>query len=491
MNEPLHPAAWPNERVDHDSRPSNVRWQVFAVSCLTSWFLYVHRYVFGVLKPDLRDAYNLTSQDLGYLDAMFLVFYSAVQLPAGILVDVIGAHLFLTTSIAIWSIGLCLHAAAPYLSLLYLGRILLGTGQCAVFAALGWLTRRWYPAAIRTTVQGWIGVFFARFGGAVANILVATVLIGVLGLGWQYAVVLLAAAGIVLAFAFFIVVRDTPEKHPRVNRAELALIGLGNTENGPQEKIGFKQLITNASPAALRSILLLAVAASFSSVADQIFSGWIPLFLSEAHQLNYKAMGIYASMPLIGGAIGGVVGGILNDATVRRFHRKWARRIMGALGKGMAAVVLGIALFFTHQPYLFCILLGVVKFFADISLATRWGAVTDLGGRFTATMFSFINAFAVGVGIIGSIGYGYLVPEKPVVPAPISAASQADSITEQVQLDEEVREQVIQENVRSWMPVLLVGFGCYILCSTCWLFVDCTQSIDGSSPEELSVTSNA
>ena len=74
MNEPLHPTAGPNERADHDARPSNVRWQVFAVGCLTSWFLYVPRYVFGVLKPDLREAYNLTSQDLGYLDAMFLGF---------------------------------------------------------------------------------------------------------------------------------------------------------------------------------------------------------------------------------------------------------------------------------------------------------------------------------------------------------------------------------------------------------------------------------
>ena len=234
---------------------------------------------------------------------MFSVFYSSVQLPAGILVDVIGARLFLTTSIAIWSIGLCLHAAASYLSLLYLGRILLGTGQCAVFAALGWLTRRWYPAPIRTTVQGWMGVFFARFGGAIANIFVATVLIGVLGLGWQYAVVLLAAAGIVLASAFLIVVRDTPEKHPHVNRAELALIGFGNTEKGPQEKIGFKQLITKISPAARKSPLLLALAASFSTVPDQIFSGWIPTFLRESHQLDYKEMGIYYSLPLIGGAI--------------------------------------------------------------------------------------------------------------------------------------------------------------------------------------------
>ena len=483
MNNQMNLDSWTTDRPDHDARPTGVRWQVFAVGCLTSWFLYVHRYIFGVIKPDLRDAYNLTSEDLGFLDALFSVFYGAVQLPAGILVDIIGAHLFLTTSIAIWSVGLCLHAAAPYSSMLYLGRILLGTGQCAVFAALGWLTRRWYPAPIRTTVQGWMGVFFARFGGAVANILVATVLIGVLGLGWQFAVVLLASAGIVLAFAFFIVVRDTPEKHPRVNSAELALIGIGNTAKGPQESIGFKQLITKTSPAARRSILLIALAASFSTVADLIFSGWIPTFLKEGHQLDYKEMGIYSSLPLIGGAIGGVIGGILNDAALRRVSRKWARRIMGAFGKGMAAVVLGIALFFAHQPYLFCIMLGVVKIFADISLATRWGAVTDIGGRFTATMFSFVNAFAVGAGVIGSIAYGYMVPEKPEVEARIVSAIESGATAEEVQLREQARERVIQENVRSWIPVLLVGFGCYILCSGCWLMMDCTQTVDGSKLE--------
>ena len=172
-----------------------------------------------------------------------------------------------------------------------------------------------------------------------------------------------------------------------------------------------------------------------------------------------------------------------NDAAVRRINRKWVRRIMDALGKGMAAVVLGIAIFFSHQPYLFCILLGVVKVFADISLATGWGAVTDLGGRFTATMFSFVNAFAVSVGIVGSIAYGYMVPEKLEVEVRIGMASQTGVTTEQVQLGEEVRVQVIQENVRSWMPVLLVGFGCYIFCSGCWLMIDCTQTVDGSNPE--------
>ena len=479
MNETLTTESLDLQDESH-GKPSHIRWNVFTLGCLTSLFLYIHRYAFGILKPDIRDAYGLTSEELGYLEALFSIFYGAVQLPAGILVDIIGAHIFLSVSIAVWSIGLAMHAAAPHMWLLYLGRILLGTGQCAVFAALGWLTKRWYPPHIRTTVQGWIGVFFARFGGAVTNILIATVLIGTIGMGWQLAVLILSGGGIILAIAFFIVVRNTPADHPNVNPAELALIGAGDTPAGEQEHVSFKQLLTESSPRARVSVLLLALAASFSTVADHIFSGWIPLFLREGHQLNYKEMGIYSSLPLIGGAIGGVIGGFLNDAAVRKVSRKWARRIMGAFGKGMAALVLGVALFFTHEPYLFCILLGVVKIFADISLATRWGALTDIGGRFTATMFSFVNAFAVVIGIVGSIAYGYLVPEKPETAVVQSADSTNSSAQPQAvvqELSQEQKDAIIEENINQWMPVLLIGFGCYILCSSCWLLVDCEQSV--------------
>ena len=40
------------------------------------------------------------------------------------------------------------------------------------------------------------------------------------------------------------------------------------------------------------------------------------------------------------------------------------------------------------DPYTFCSMLFVVKFFADSSLATPWGVVTDIGGRATATVFA-------------------------------------------------------------------------------------------------------
>ena len=154
---------------------------------------------------------------------------------------------------------------------------------------------------------------------------------------------------------------------------------------------------------------------------------------------------------------------------------------------------MGVALFFTHQPRVFCGILCLVKVFADISLATRWGAITDMGGRYTATMFAFVNAFAVGFGILGSIAYGYMIPEKPEIlndtevvsnmdPEALPGQERATTSTDQdpEQLSPEML-QARREYLDGWTPVLLLGFICYILCSTCWLFVDCTQTVDRST----------
>jgi sugar phosphate permease len=429
--------------------PTNVRWSVFTMGCLTSWMLYVHRYTFGVLKPDIAEAYGLDNASLGYLDALFSVFYGGVQIPAGMLVDVVGADLFLTASIVTWSVGLALHAGAPAIGCLYAGRMLLGAGQSAVFASLGWLTKQWFHESVRTTIQGWLGVFFARFGGAATNILVATVMIGILGYGWQTVLIMLASSGLVLAGLFLIIVRNSPELHPRANQAEIDLVGMPDTTAESAEdktRPSFMEMLRNCPKSVRVHVLLLCFAASFSTVADHIFSGWIPMFLKNAHGLSYKEMGIYSSLPLIGGAIGGVLGGFLNDKLTARLGRRQARRIMGATGKGMAAVMLFIALFVKEDPYLFCILLGVVKIFADISLATRWGAITDMGGRFTATLFAFVNSFAIVIGIVGSIVQGYMIPNDA-------------------------------NNVAGWLPVLVLGFVCYCLCAICWAFVDCTKQL--------------
>ncbi|MDG1893841.1 MAG: MFS transporter [Fuerstiella sp.] len=132
-------------------RPTQYRWTVLALGCGTSWMLYLHRYMFALIKPSLKQQWGLGTDELGYLDSAFSLCYLIFQVPLGALADVAGAHLILTLLILIWSVGLGLHAWAPSVKALGLARAVLGAGQSAVFACLSRISRTWIPADVRTS----------------------------------------------------------------------------------------------------------------------------------------------------------------------------------------------------------------------------------------------------------------------------------------------------------------------------------------------------
>ena len=58
-------------------RPTGIRWIVFALSVITSWLLYLHRYAFAFLKPIVAEEWGLDNTELGKIDSAF-----AFDLPA-------------------------------------------------------------------------------------------------------------------------------------------------------------------------------------------------------------------------------------------------------------------------------------------------------------------------------------------------------------------------------------------------------------------------
>jgi len=165
-------------------------------------------------------------------------------------------------------------------------------------------------------------------------------------------------------------------------------------------------------------------------------------------------MGIYSSLPLLGGAIAGMVGGMLNDLCIARTgNRRWSRTAIAFFGKGMAAALLFAALAWYHDPYAFCGFLFAVKFFGDWSLATSWGVVTDIGGRATASVFAFNNAVA-GIGLIAAPPlFGYLA------------------------------------KYHGWPVVFIAVAVTYVLCALSWLAIDCTIPVIAESESQETVGS--
>jgi ACS family hexuronate transporter-like MFS transporter len=187
----------------------------------------------------------------------------------------------------------------------------------------------------------------------------------------------------------------------------------------------------------IANLVALNVQTILSTAADNIFSNWMPLFLATVYQFDKGRVGWLSALPLVGGAIGGAIGGALNDWLIRRLgNLRWARSLMGLASKGAAAVLLLFGCFLLDHPYLFCGILFLVKVCSDSGLATTWGAVTDVGGRQTASVFAFNNAVA-GVGSV-------LAP--PVIGYMIEHAG--------------------------WGPVFAFVAGCYALCGLSWLLIN-------------------
>src|SRR5262245_20388804 len=88
------------------SRPSRVRWIVFALACAASWLLYLHRYSWGVVKPAFRkENPGLTDTQVGWLDSAFNAAYALGQVPCGVAGDALGPRAVLPAIIVLWSLA--------------------------------------------------------------------------------------------------------------------------------------------------------------------------------------------------------------------------------------------------------------------------------------------------------------------------------------------------------------------------------------------------
>lgn len=390
-------------------RPTSVRWRVFGLMVATSWLLYLHRYIFSLLKPILSREWDLSNEELGRIESAFGLAYTICQFPLALLADLFGAHVLLPMLLVVWLCGLGHMGRATNTDEMWSGQALLATGQSAVYACLNRVGRMWYPASIRTTLQGFVAILAGRLGGACAPLIFATLLMGYLELSWQAVIWWSVSVGIVLLVLILATLSDSPRQHVWVNDAEARLIaGTDADASVLRSRPSIRQMLAGCSPRSLRNLSFVTLSSFLSTVADTVFASWIPLFLSQVHHLNFREMGIYSALPLLGGALAGPVGGALNDSLIARTgNRRWSRALIAVMGKGMAAILLLSALALYDQPYLFCISLFFVKFFGDWSLASLWGVIADIGGRSTASVFALNNSMAAIGMTVAPILFGF------------------------------------------------------------------------------------
>jgi ACS family glucarate transporter-like MFS transporter len=347
----------------------------------------------------------LTNDRLAWLDALFNLTYGLGQVPGGMAGDRIGARVVLPVLILWWSgcvagFALC-RSVWQFAGL----RTAFGLAQAGGYPCLSQVTRCWFPLRVRTTVQGLVASLSGRAGGACASLIVATLLMGQLGLSWRGAFVVLGALGLGLAAAFWFLFRDRPSGHPWSNCAEAELIA-GSPPTPVNEPaapaIGPPQARLHVDRASALTLAALAVYSFASTWVDQLYVFWISQFLTEAKGLTQQEMGLFAGLPLWGGALGGAVGGALNDLAIRLSgSRRFGRSAVAFTGKLLAGALIALSVQVGDGRVVMVVLFGC-KFFGDWSLSTLWGAITDIGGPRAGMLFGAINTVGSAAAFLAS-----------------------------------------------------------------------------------------
>src|SRR5215468_1197395 len=82
--------------------PTRVRYRVLLAACAVAVVSYIHRIGFATAFNEMDGPLELSSTDLGYIMAAFLVAYAGFEIPCGALGDRLGVRNLLTALVLGW-----------------------------------------------------------------------------------------------------------------------------------------------------------------------------------------------------------------------------------------------------------------------------------------------------------------------------------------------------------------------------------------------------
>jgi MFS family permease len=196
-------------------------WVVWAVGVLAYVLAVMQRTTLGVAGLDAAEHLGVSAGALSMFVFVQVSVYMLAQVPAGFLVDRLGARVMLVASGTLLAAGQLLLALSAALPLAVLGRVLVGVGDAIVFVAVLALLPRWFPAR-RVPMVTQITTILCQLG----QVLSAVPFLALLhATGWQVAFGSAAAASALVAVLAVAVVRDAPggppERGPAVSPREI------------------------------------------------------------------------------------------------------------------------------------------------------------------------------------------------------------------------------------------------------------------------------
>lgn len=242
------------------------------------------------------------------------------------------------------------------------------------------------------------------------------------GRGWRPVMIVYGLSGVIVAIGIWLVFRERPEQHSRVNQAECDLIRTGRLASAVPTtskagRLPIKPLLTNFS-------LWCNCANQVGTNIGWVFLvTWLSRYFIEMHNVPILERGVLVMMPNLIGMCGGFLGGRWVDWLLPRIGLKWSRNLPPIVTRFMAAGGYGMCLYFARQPagsalnspWAFTAAFCLIYFSVDLGQSAFWAYAQDAGGKYVGSVLGWGNMWGNLGAAFGPLLYNHLLGENPTV----------------------------------------------------------------------------
>lgn len=330
---------------------------------------YLDRGSLAIANTTVRGDLGLSATRMGLLLSVFSISYAIAQLPAGALLDRIGARTLLGAGMLLWSLVQAATGLVSGFKSFVVARAVLALGEAPWVISTVKTTRDWFAPPDRGVPLG-----IMNAGTPLAQAIAPPILtILMLSYGWRGMFVAIGIPGVLLAIVWYVIYRD--RKDVRLDPEDAAYLENSSSESELGRPMSFAVW---ARLFRQRTIWGMMIGFGGVNYTAWLYISWIPGYLEQAHHVSIATTGLLASIPFFFGAVGMVLSGWIADRLIRRGVRA-ATAHKTLIIVGMAASALcTFLLIYAAATTTAVAAISLAIFFIYLAGVAGWGLVHAL-----------------------------------------------------------------------------------------------------------------
>jgi MFS family permease len=198
-------------------------WLVCLSAGLFFFYEFIQMTMLNSIGSEIMRSFSINAAQLGLLSSTYFVAIILFYIPAGILIDNFSNRILLYIAMSVSICGTIILATTHSIIIAGVSHFLSGIGHSFSFLIPLILTSRWFPPHRRAFVMS-IVITIGMMGGIFAQTIL-TELTRILG--WRYALIAIAALGILFLFIIYLLVRDYPTNYLSEQKEEFLFYKIG------------------------------------------------------------------------------------------------------------------------------------------------------------------------------------------------------------------------------------------------------------------------